>query len=168
MITKVFRQLFVALYDSQLKPCRVASSIAKGFIRRLLMASMNARFAGTPATWIWHPVVPTHLEPFANQTYVSVGMETWWDWPYVLLDWKDDAGNVICRYACWVRDCWNPRGGWRFQPRPTLPALGWNIIALEVKARRHRDDFILRLDWGRNDVWNLLWIMTMHGCYVPP
>ena len=122
---------------------------------------------GTPATWIWNDFVPSHLEPFENQKYVMFGIETWNEWPYVLLDWKDDAGNVICRYACWVAQVWGA-SGWRGHTLPSLPGSGWILNVLEVKARRRKRDFLFRCEWAPNDQWTLLFFMTMHGCYVVP
>ena len=129
---------------------------------------MEGRWRGTPATWIWKDCVPTYLQPFENQVLVVVGLEYWSSFPYVMLDWKDPrTDRVACRYACWVKQGWNPGGAWAHFGCPRTPSFGWTLIAEEVKDRPKKGDLLLRLNWGRTDEWNLFYIMSTHGCYVP-
>ena len=129
---------------------------------------MEGRWRGTPATWIWKDFVPTYMQPFENQVYVVVGLEYWSSFPYVLLDWKDPrTDRVVCRYACWVKQGWNPGGASAHFGCRRTPSAGWTLIAEEVKDRPNQGDLLLRLNWGRMDQWNLFYIMSMHGCYVP-
>ena len=132
---------------------------------------MEGRWRGTPATWIWTDCVPTYLQPFENQVYVVVGLEYWSSFPYVLLDWKDPrTDRVACRYACWVIQYWGGAGGWTHLGPSRTPPAGWTLIADEVKHRPRKGDFLLRLNWGLTDQlpqWNVFYIMSMHGCYIP-
>ena len=123
--------------------------------------------AAAPAIpWVWHDVVPERLEPFQGQVLRPRGVERWHGWDYVLLDWTDATNRVACRYCGIVEYVWNPGGGWWAIVLPTVPAAGCTLLAREAITRRGRGSLV-HLDECLPSNLNLMWRMTIHGCYLP-
>ena len=132
---------------------------------------MNVRFEGTPATWVWHDIVPDHLNPRESQRYAFVGYEWWYQSPWALFDCQDGDGRVACRYAAHVVECWDPMLGWRGRGAALpswMPWPGITMKSLHLKVRPRLGQHKLICEIEPRDPWRLRWNMTMYGCYVPP
>ena len=115
----------------------------------------------------WHEVVPEWLEPFQGQMLRPRGVERWDGWDYVLLDWTDASNRVACRHCGFVEYSWSPAGRWYTLKLPRMPAPGSSLLVREAITRPGRG-LLVHLDEGRRDIMNLLWRITIHGCYLPP
>ena len=128
----------------------------------------NARFDGTPESWLREPFVQAHLAPWVGQHFHAAGHEMWDELPYVLLDWRDGSGRLMSRFAGFVMWCWNPFFHAHVdETLPWMPRPGLSMIVTQARVREFKWDHLV-LCHGQHNGRGILWKIKIQGCYRPP
>ena len=130
--------------------------------------------AAAAMEWRWQDEVPQELQLHRGQWLMTMGVEHWQGWDFLMLDYLDRRTNkYIARYAAcpdwrwhWVPDGPMQAGLVNYGWEPDIRIRGLMLVVQESKWRGKNKGTLVHIDDNNPTGITYFWRCSIWGCYV--